>query len=412
MHKQINNTRGSVRARKFPYPYRSMLAICSDLDETPDRRVYGEIMRYLNTTENTAMGQGVGLEVGNTIYFDMPPGQFAYWNTDDAGRELVRSLIRSGHIDCMHSYGDLATTRSHVERAVEELARHDCRLQVWVDHGTATSNFGADIMQGGGDLEGSAVYHADLTYDYGIRYVWRGRVTSVIGQDVPRRLGGVWSARHPMGSMLTVGKEFAKGVVARFGNIKYEKHVSNRLMWPSQLRSRHPVTEFLRFNPYWGGVGKGATAEGIAHVLVKPVLDTLVGREAVGVLYTHLGKIRNPDEPFADATRRAFRLLARYAADGHILVATTRRLLGYCHAMESARTTSGRQGEWDVVHVTVPDGAGEADGMTWYVRDPSKARVFLNGVEIDRVQRNPADHTGMPSVSIPRARLDYPRIKS
>ncbi len=88
------------------------------------------------------MGPGVGLEVGNSIYFDMPPDQFAYWNTDDAGREMVRALIRSGHIDCLHSYGDLATTRRHAARALDELARHDCRLRVWIDHGTAATNFG------------------------------------------------------------------------------------------------------------------------------------------------------------------------------------------------------------------------------------------------------------------------------
>jgi hypothetical protein len=31
---------GDVKLRRFPYPYRAMLAICSDLDETPDRHVY------------------------------------------------------------------------------------------------------------------------------------------------------------------------------------------------------------------------------------------------------------------------------------------------------------------------------------------------------------------------------------
>lgn len=48
--------------RSIPYPYRAMLAICSDLDETPDRLVYWEIMRFLNTTEETAMGPGEELE--------------------------------------------------------------------------------------------------------------------------------------------------------------------------------------------------------------------------------------------------------------------------------------------------------------------------------------------------------------
>jgi hypothetical protein len=87
----VNRVSADVQLRPFPYPYRAMLAICSDLDETPDRHAYWEIMRFLNTTEETTMGPGVGLEVGNSIYFDMPPEQFAYWNTDDAGREMIRA---------------------------------------------------------------------------------------------------------------------------------------------------------------------------------------------------------------------------------------------------------------------------------------------------------------------------------
>ena len=66
-----------VRLRDLPYPYRSMLAICSDLDETPNRQVYWQIMRFLNTTETTSMGPGAGLNIGNSIYFDMPQDQFA-----------------------------------------------------------------------------------------------------------------------------------------------------------------------------------------------------------------------------------------------------------------------------------------------------------------------------------------------
>ena len=175
--------------RRLAYPYRAMLAICSDLDETLDRNVYWQILRFLNMTEDTVMGPGVGLEVGNSIYFDMPPGQFACGNTDEAGRQMVRALVRSGYIDCLHSYGDLATTRDHAHRSLDELAKHDCRLEVWVDHGTAPTNFGQDIMRGHGDEPGHPAYHADLSAAHGIRYVWRGRVTSVTGQDVRPRLG-------------------------------------------------------------------------------------------------------------------------------------------------------------------------------------------------------------------------------
>ncbi|MCH8853657.1 MAG: hypothetical protein IID41_13540, partial [Planctomycetes bacterium] len=219
-----------VSLRRWPYPYKAALAICSDLDETPDRHVYWEIMRFLNTFETTSMGTGVGLEVGNSIYFDMPPDQFAYWNTDDAGREMVRTLIRSGHIDCLHSYGDLATQRSHAARALEELERHDCRLKVWVDHSKAPTNFGSDIMCGSGDVPGSPVYHADLTCAFGIRYVSRGRATSVIGQDVPARMRDVFTPRHLVASGKTVAKEVAKHWLAVAGNEKYAMHGPNRVL--------------------------------------------------------------------------------------------------------------------------------------------------------------------------------------
>ena len=222
--------------RPYPYPYRAMLAICSDLDETPDRHVYWDIMRFLNTTEDTAMGPGVGLEVGNSIYFDMPPDQFAYWNTDDAGREMVRTLIRSGYIDCLHSYGDLATTRSHAGRALDELARHDCKLEVWIDHGTARTNLGAGIMAGHGDQLDHEAYHADLTVDYGVKYVWRGRVTSITGQDVPASLCGIFNCGHPVASTKTLLKEAAKRRLGRSGEEKYAMHGPNETLRPVVLR--------------------------------------------------------------------------------------------------------------------------------------------------------------------------------
>ena len=161
-----------VALRPLPYPYRAMLAICSDLDKTPDRHVYWETMRFLNTTETTAMGPGVGLEIGNTIYFDMPPDQFAYWNTDDAGREIIRTLIRSGHIDCLHSYGDLATTRCHAGRALEGLNRHNCPFRVWIDHAVSSTSLAADVMQNLADKPGYRTYDADLICADGMKCVY------------------------------------------------------------------------------------------------------------------------------------------------------------------------------------------------------------------------------------------------
>lgn len=410
---------GACRLRPFPYPYQAMLAICSDLDETPDRHVYVEIMRFLNTTGQTTMGPGVGLEVGNTIYFDMPAEQFAYWNTDETGRVMIRDLIRSGHVDCLHSYGDLATTRDHAHRALEELSRHGCRLEVWVDHGTAVTNFGPDIMQGQGDLPGTAAYHADLTWEYGIRYVWRGRVTSVIGQDAPRRWDGIGDWRHPMGTAKAMGKEAAKVLLARLGNEKYAMHGPNRVLRASALRDGRPVWEFLRCNPFWGGVGLGATADGLAEVLTERMLGALVKHGGACILYTHLGKVRDPRRPFDQRTVAAWRRLAEWSRGGRVLVTTTRRALGYLRARDAISWSCRNRGSGLVIDVSTKGeatahGSGldhdELAGLTFCVPAGMKAELWIDGQPSPAARNNPVDTSGQASVSLPWSRLEFPDL--
>jgi hypothetical protein len=398
-----------VSLRRIPHPYRAVLAICSDLDETPDRQVYWQIMRFLNTNQQTPMGPGVGLEVGNTIYFDMPPDQFAYWNTDEAGREMVRSLVRSGHIDCFHSYGDLATSRSHAGRALDELARHGCTLGVWIDHATAPSNFGADIMRGQGDVPGSAVYHADLTCGFGVKYVWRGRVTSVIGQDVPRRLAGIWTAAHPLASARTAAKEALKGALGSLGSAKYAIHAPNAILRDVRLRDGRPVREFLRANPYWMAVDAGETAEGLSDVLVRPMLERLIERGGACILYTHLGKVKDRREPLGPRTRAALGLLAALQREGKLLVTTTRRLLDLCAAVRDVSLSERAEGVEHWIDLRAPDPKSLA-GLTIDVPAAERVRVRLEGREVEGLRRNAPDHTGRPSVSLPWHRLEFPRL--
>ena len=407
-----------VTLRNCPYPYQAMLAICSDLDETPDRRVYWEIMRFLNTTEDTAMGPGVGLEVGNSIYFDMPQDQFAYWNTDDAGREMVRTLTRSGHIDCLHSYGDLATGREQAARALDELAGHDCKLEVWTDHGTAPTNLGAGIMAGHGDQLDHDAYHADLTVDYGVKYVWRGRVSSITGQEAPANLCGIFTCGHPVASTRTLLKEAIKRRRGRSGDEKYAMHGPNETLRPVVLRDGAPVYEFMRCNPHWGGVSSCDQGRHIGNVLTDAMLERLVGRSGTCVLYTHLGKIDDPRVPFDEMAVAGFRRLAYAHGDGKILVTTTRRLLGFRRAMREIAFTTSQDDKGLRIDLTSqakesPIGAlspSDLAGLTFYVPDPEKVRILLDGREMSDIQCNGPDHTGRRSVSLRWSALEFPRI--
>ena len=407
-----------VLLRKVPYPYQAMLAICSDLDGTPDKHVYREIMRFLNTTEMTAMGRGVALEVGNSIHFRAKPQRFSYWSTDDAGREMVRILIRSGHIDCLHSFGELVSTRNEAEQALNELKQYDCHLEVWVDHGGAETNFGSDIMQGHGDEVGHPAYHADLTIDYGIRYVWRGRTTSIIGQDVPDGLGGIFKWNHPIASGRTLLKEVAKQCLARAGNKKYAMHASNDILRPSMLKDKSSIYEFMRCNPHWGGVSSCDQGRLIGEVLTDDMLNRLIKRGGTCVLYTHLGRIDDPDVPFNARVVTAFRRLAEKSHDGRILVTTTRRLLGYRRAIREISYDAHRDRKTLRIDLNTRTSENwiselciaDLSGLTFYVSDPKATCMTVNRQQVMDLRCNAPDHTGQPSVSLPWPLLEFPRI--
>ena len=399
-----------VALRQAPYPYKAMMAICSDLDETPNREVYYQSMKYLNTTESTIMGKGVGLEVGNTIYFDMPDDQFSYWNTDELGRETVRQLIRSGHVDCLHSFGDFADSREKVTKALTELKAHDCHIKVWIDHAVAPSNFGPDIMMGQGDVRDSQVYHADMTAAYGVEYVWMGRVTSVIGQGVKPSLKGIWRASHPLASFRTVAKEFLKRLLAKRGQAKYAMHQSNELLCPVRLRDGTKMYEFMRSNPFWGGVSAADNAAGIAEVLTTPMLDRLVERGGTCILYTHLGKISDVWEPFGASSRKAFELLSQYAKDRKILVTTTRRILDYHRSVQEIDVDSVWCGDVLRVNLTTDRREEELAGVTLHVPAGREVQVRLNGEICEGIQRNAKDESGRESISFPWNRLKFPLL--
>lgn len=286
-------------------------------------------------------------------------------------------MIKSGHVDCLHSFGELATTRAHAARALEELDRHGCRIPVWTDHSQAPSNFGRDVTFGYGDQPGHDAYHADLTVGGGLRFVWRGRVTSIISQDTAPRFTGVFDLPHPLASTKTLGKEMAKHLLARLGSGKYEIHMPNRVLRRSSLRDNRAVYEFIRCNPHWGGVSSCETAEGIGRVLTPEMQMRLIHRRGVCVLYTHLGKVGDPDRPFDLPARKALLRLAAHYYSGNILTTTTHRLLRYVVARDHLLYAARRVDDKLVITIRAVDdpvtgprhpSAWELQGITFVCR--------------------------------------------
>jgi len=184
------------------------------------------------------------------------------------------------------------------------------------------------------------------------------------------------------------------------------------------LRDGHRALEFVRCNPHFGGVSSRDTADGLGHVLTSSVLDILEERGGACILYTHLGKISDRKKPLRGETVAALKHLAERVRDGRILLTTTRRLLDFTNTRRTHRFTATREGDW--ITVFVEEGNGERkstgsdslapDGLTFYVEDPEKSRMFYNGLEMSDLRRNPPDSTGRRSVSVPWIPLRMPEL--
>jgi hypothetical protein len=143
-----------VSLRKFPFPFRNMLAILSDTDLSSKVEFEG-MHRFMNTEiDCEVLGPGVGLDVGDTFWMGSvgvrddgrPPTaanqrDWRYWHLDTR-RELfaadIRRYLQAGWIDIPHTFFDCRDKsqfrRDHAADAVKEWARIGFQPLAWVDH--------------------------------------------------------------------------------------------------------------------------------------------------------------------------------------------------------------------------------------------------------------------------------------
>ena len=103
-----------VNLRKFPYPFKAAVAICNDIDETTTVDEFLEIQKFLNTTRETSIGKGVGLEIGNSfwMYSADLKDNFTYFKGLTPGpsenASIIRDFIKSGYLDVIHTFGNFS----------------------------------------------------------------------------------------------------------------------------------------------------------------------------------------------------------------------------------------------------------------------------------------------------------------
>jgi hypothetical protein len=334
-----------VSLKPFPGPYRGMLSICSDIDQTTPER-FVSLHRYFNTREMTPLGQGLGLDISDSFWFYSPQGkdlsksQMSFfagmnWQQRSPFADQILDYIRGGWIDTLHSYGNFnhnpigrpgCFSRTHAARAFAVLDQAGVVVKVWSNHGNRNNiqNIGQK-HHWLGDRPGNSRRHTDLMRRHGIRFVWSGFMSAEFRQNGAVRLDEfgdsqkVWQfSRHC--SIYFSNPHGAEDLAQRFGaKIARYDDSSLAVVW-------HPR---------------------LLHVqLSQENLAELAAMGGYAIVGQHLGAGTGQELLSAEAVAALQRLKAAQD-EGNILITRTSRLLEYAVAhdglqFETTRDASGK----------------------------------------------------------------------
>lgn len=406
----------AITKRRLPYPFRSALAICSDIDETDSLEEFLTIQNFLNTKNATdiGMGVGLGLEIGNSFFPFTTDSPFALISNNPADKEVIIDLIKIGYIDFIHSFNE--ANRREIQEVTNILSNSGCKLDVWVNHAKATTDLGYHEWCLGDNIN-SNHYHTDFSIKtLGYRFVWTGGVSSIVGQGVPLSLHSFFNAldREHLAQSLyrNVFKEICKYLLSFVGG-KYSNRKHNDLVYPIRLEDGQYAFGFVRSNVSYRGIGPGADSAGLADILREDIFKELNESGGYMIIYTHIGK-NNSYPYFSKATQKALRLLEREYRNGNIYVTTTAKLLRYYVNSKYLIWHSSINGNERNIYIScisdpvrgsfVPT-IDDLRGITFYTDDPANTHILLQDKAVIEIVSNENDYTNRKSVMIPLTSL-------
>ena len=370
-----------VQIRDFPFPYRSALAISNDCDGV-NRASYCDWHGFVNGSEPTSYGDGLGLEVGDSffawsghrnaslaLYFHNPGPV----DVDSEDAAFILELARLGWFDTLHSFGNFfrtratATTpegpvpgdRSDIARVLDRLAGEGVRIDTWVNHSGSPSNIGGPWgFYQTGDKPGEALYSLDLLTDYGFRFYWIDPCTNMtkfgdgLNFGSPTGLGFAMNAFHWHSSLRRrVGAGIEPLDLPQDASAVRSILVGlfNRTINPVIAQDGRRILSFKRYRSE-----EQPTSTTFSYQVTSDALDKLEEQRGSVIIYQHFGVAsprgrtkhvgrqfrRASKPPVLDADAVAcWQDIAERKRQGRLFVATTSRLLTYLHMRDTIRLT-------------------------------------------------------------------------
>jgi hypothetical protein len=317
----------------MPPPYRAWLTISNDPDNT-DAADWAEL--------HSTIWDEMALPFGDALFvrsFNCNlPGQVNLHDNPE--------IAAAHYHDTLHGWGDYVHARKRgfdrddAVQAMELLRAHGLSPRVWVDHSTHPQNLLHNSTEGSTPrhVDGSGVVYESFTYtldlvaELGIRYVWDGRLTPILGQDVPVS-PRVWYARGHASPSRTAFLLAWHGL-SRLGLVRWGRGMVthnanvNRQYYPHRFADGRTLYCFRRY-----GTWRDADIDGLATLISPDNVDRLLSREGTCIVYSHLGKRRAARRGEAThippATRAALANLRSRYEQGALKLSPLSTLLDY-----------------------------------------------------------------------------------
>ncbi len=367
----------SIDLIKDPYPYKCAFTICNDCDYIT-REAFEVIHQFINTTDDTRLGKGLGLPIADTMfmYSERPEGLSYFKGTSGIpGKHsgFLREAVKRGWIDSLHGYGDFvkpnAFSRKMAERALNELDKKDIKLKTWIDHGSGdnSQNFSIPNLFSKGDNPKHSAYHTDLLKEYGVIFV-AGYNTDLIGQNGKRKY---------------LSKPLKQSEVP----YKLSKRMQGRLWGRRLLRTKrgNDHNMFHYFSRARNGVLR-PDASTLSHQLSDENIAKLIDSEGTMILYQHLGAIKRNPNPYPYLDPQAIRALSNIAKKHHdktIWVAPTSELLAYTYLLENIELEVIHSEDSLTIEIIHKDYVGkqfdsaELQNLSFRIRDYRRDKIIL-----------------------------------
>lgn len=440
-----------IELRKYPYPFKAALCISNDTDGM-NWKAFRDWHDFVNGSEETRYGPGLGLEVSDSFWFWANGNYFSLYHNHPAGPQARASeydyiveMAKAGWLDTLHGFGtwggDYRVSRVEMERALTEMAALGVRPALYVNHGGGrhmAHNLGGvwgTYQQG--DDPSSESYCLDLLLDHGFRYFWTDMMyeSDKFGNDSwwpddrSRKIAfKSYNARRFMNARMNDKLKNLALVCPALGvetEAELREIVFDSIFLPVTMRDGHEILGIKRFRGHYP-----PDAGSFAHQVNASRLDDLVAREAAVIIYQHFGVWRAFSAPPKEGRSRrrsriplldehcvwAFRFLAERQERGEIFITTTQRLLDYIHTRDNLRFSAHENGTG--LHISLETIECPVQGAAPAVGDRLSGLAFVIDGRPETVTMGDAEgrsveierHTDETStiISVPWRRLVYP----